>query len=526
MANLLDLFAIGFKSDGIQDFEKELKKTESELDTAEKKVKTLEKQLQELEKSGQKDSDEFKRLTAQLKIAEDEVEKFGNEIKVMQGKSDYQLLKLEQNFKSIVKQLGLLASVGIAVRQSMQFYEQAEQLDFLAQKTNIAVDSLQRLGNAAKRYGGTTEGTASTVEQFTSKEFKEKALKVGISVSKDNPEQTLENIAAKMEKLKTDAEKWQLAKDLGIDEGTTRLLIEGVQRYREELKRADKYKLYTKDDIERMRDYRQIQNDIKNGIQNIQIIIARLLLPAITTVSKIIRNVTDFLSKHEGIVKIAGVLIGVAAAIGIVKFAVIGLNNALKFVLANPVVLTILGWSAVIAGLIAIIQDLYTFIKGGDSLIGRLWERWGYDLENIRQGFEIWGERIKRWWNNFLSIFNKDIEWQDAVKDIDVLKPVPPEYREMAEKMAAKNIKDAEKDYRNSIKKGQDTLNVYNNNNLNAIPTGSVQAATQTQAITQNSTKNVNVNIGTIQTQATDGKQLATDFSDTIKNIDNGIAVQ
>ena len=47
MANLLDLFAIGFNSDGIKKFEQELKSTKNSLDNAEKKVKALENSLEE-----------------------------------------------------------------------------------------------------------------------------------------------------------------------------------------------------------------------------------------------------------------------------------------------------------------------------------------------------------------------------------------------------------------------------------------------------------------------------------------------
>lgn len=72
-----------------------------------------------------------------------------------------------------------------------------------------------------------------------------------------------------MQTLKSEAQKLDLANSLGLDEATTRLLIQGVDRYREELKRTNKYKLYTKDDIERMRDYRQIQQDIRMGMESI-----------------------------------------------------------------------------------------------------------------------------------------------------------------------------------------------------------------------------------------------------------------
>lgn len=532
MAGLIDLFAIGFNSDGIKDFEKNLKHTESELDSAEKKVKTLETRLQELEKDGKKDSDEFQRLTAKLKIANDEVKKFGEDLKKMQGQSAFQILKLKKNFTSLMKTAGQLGAVVLAVRKSMQFYEQAEQLDFLAQKSNIAVESLQRLGNAAQRYGGTTEGTASTAAQFTSREYKEKALSLGVRVSGD-AEQTFENIARRMERLRTDAQKLELAKQLGLDEGTARMLMQGVDKYREELKRADKYKLYTKEDIARMKDYRQIQQDIRINIQNIQGVIARMLLPAITAGAKIIRGISGFFSRNEGIVKIAGVFIGIAAAIGAVTLEAKSLNAAM---------LSMIAWTAVITALIAVFQDLYTFIQGGDSLIGKLWESWGYDLENIRQGFEIWGERIKRWWNNFLSIFNKNIEWQDAVKDIDVLKDLTPEEKEKLKEFEAGH--GSYKDFSNMIQKGQQTLTIANNNPLNSVSPAAISNSYQTQALTENNNQNtqnninnnnrnaanavknnkiVEVNIGTVQTQASDGRQFALELAPAIADLDNGI---
>lgn len=524
MAGLLDLFAIGFNSEGIKDFEKNLKHTETELDKTEKQIKTLERQLDVLEKQENKDSKEIDRVKLALTNARYEAVKFGDELKVMQGKSEFQILQLKKNFGAIVKQLGLIASVGLAVRQSLQFYEQAEQLDFLAQKSNIAVESLQRLGNAAQRYGGTTEGTASTVEQFTSREYKEKALGLGVRVSSD-AEQTFENIARRMEQLKTDAQKLELAKNLGLDEGTARLLMQGAAKYREELKRADKYQLYTKEDIARMKDYRQIQRDIRLNIQSTQAVIARLLLPAITAGAKIIRGISNFFARNEGLIKIAGVFIGIAAAIGAVSLAVKGLQAGLAILSANPAILSMIAWTAIITALIAVFQDLYTFIQGGDSLIGDLWESWGYDLEEIRAGFEIWGENIKRWWNNFLSIFNKNIEWQDAAKDINVIKP----------------LTEAEQ----TILKGKGMLNAANNNPLNSVSQNAISNSYQTQALTENNNQNtqtinnnnnrnaanavknnksVSVNIGTVQTQAADGTQFARELAPAIADLDNGFA--
>lgn len=531
MTSLLDLFAIGFQSEGIQEFEKNLKTTESELDKAEKKVAALEKELDNLEKSSDKDDKAIDRVKTSLINAKAEAVNFEKQVKTMQGQSEYQILKLKKNFMSLVKTVGLLASVGVAVRQSIVFYEQAEQLDFLAQKSNIAVESLHRLGIAAQKYGGNTESTASTVEQFTSKEFKEKALKVGVSVAKDNPEQTLENIAAKMEKLKTDADKWELAKSLGLDEATTRMLVQGVERYREELKRANKYKLYTKEDIERMKDFQNVQQDIRQGAQTIQAVIARLLLPALTGIAKGIRVVTDWAAEHQGGVKIAAIFIAVAAAISAVIFVVKGLSTAFAFLMANPVVLTIVGWSLAIAALIAIIQDLIVFIQGGDSIIGKILSKFGVDIEKVRQTCINFFQNIGEWIRNTISWFQslggKIAEFANKIKAMwdalpDPIKKLIGMSNPITGTFTAVNI-------------GKEMIAKANNNKLNAATPTAISNSYQTQALTENnnantkaltnnSNKTTTVNIGTINTQAKDGQELASELN-TVADKDNGLNV-
>lgn len=522
MASLLDLFAIGFQSEGIQDFEKNLKTTESELDKTNKKITSLEKELNNLEKAEDKDQKAIDRVKNSLTDARYESVNFERQIKTMQGKSEYQLLKLKKNFMSLVKTVGLLASVGIAVRQSIQFYEQAEQLDFLAQKSNIAVESLHRLGIASQKYGGNTESTASTVEQFTSKEFKEKALKVGVSIAKDNPEKTLENIALKMEKLKSDADKWELSKSLGLDEATTRMLIQGVGRYREELKRANKYKLYTKEDIERMKDYQQVQQDIRQGVQTIQAVIARLLLPALTAIAKAIRVVTDWAAEHQGAVKIAAIFIAIAAAVGFVTIAVKALSAALSILLANPIVFAIAAVIFAITLMIAIINDFINFIQGGESVIGKVLNKLGFDAEIVRKNYINLFTSI---YNGLKSLGGQFVNFAKQIKSIWDALPEP-----IKKLIGILNPLSATF---TAITTGQQLIKTVNKNKLNSVPQGTVSNYNQTQALTQNNnantktlTNNTNkstvVNIGTINTQAKDGKELANQLN-TVADMDNGI---
>lgn len=532
MPGLLDVFAIGFKSEGLQEFDKNLKSTESELDRAEKKVEALEKELDALEHSSNKDEKAIERVKLSLISARADVVKFGDSVKTMQGKSEFQLLKLKKNFLGLMKTVGLLASVGLAVRQSIQMYEQAEQLDMLAQKSNIAVESLQKLGKAAQNFGGSTESVAGVTEQFTTKEFKEKALKVGVSVAKDNPEQTLENIAAKMERLKSDSEKFQLGKLLGLDDGTTRLLMQGVARYREELKRAAKYKLYTKEDIERMKDFQNVQRDIRNGIQSIQMTIASLLLPALTKVTKFFRSITDWAAEHEGGVKIATIFIGIAAGVGALVAIFNVLNTTLKMILANPVILWIIGISAVITGLIAVIQDLIVWANGGESVFKEWFRSMGYDVDRM-------GRDLKAFFDGIVNGFKSAIEWIKSMaagisglgQQIRALWDSIPE---PIKKMLSGVFKASPLGMTfSAVESAKKTLDKYKLNPQNSVPAGATQnyysnvaqnanRNENSRSIAQTRNNNVNIQIDKIETLAKNGYELSDELQRAIKAQDNG----
>ena len=538
MAGLLDVLTIGFQSEGLKEFETELKKTEKDLDEANKDVKALEQELKNLEKQGKKDSAAYKAVEKQLEEAREEVKKFENSVKVMQGKSEFQLLKLKNNFMKLTKTVAKFAAVGIAVKKSMQFYEEAEQLDFLAQKAGVAVEALQRLGNASQRYGGTTEGTAGTIETLRGHYTDIKTGKASDEVKKygslftDNPEQTLENIAKKMETMKSETEKWDFANSIGIDEGTTRLLVQGVDRYREELKRTSKYKLYTKEDIERMKDYQQIQTDIRMGIQRIWTTVARLLLPSLTVVAKAIRAVTDWLAEHEGAVKIAAVFIGIAAAIGAVTGAVKILNAALKLLAANKVVLIFMAIAAAVTFVIALIQDFIVLLQGGESVIGKALEKCGVDVDKFRQNCLNFFNAIKEGVINaiewFKSLGGKIAEFGKKLKSLwDNL----PEPLKRAIGMVNPFTTFS------TITTGKQVIEHYNKNKLNSVPQGAISTYNQTEAVNTNNNNNVtNINNArtkgetkidkvVINTQAADAQGVARDLQSAVNYYDNGMAL-
>lgn len=539
MPGLLDVFTIGFESDNLKEFEANLKRNEKELDVYEKKVKEAEEALKKLKDEGKEDSVEFKKWQKTLEESKTKVDTFKTSVETMKKSAEHSLLQVKNNFLALGKTVARLAIVGATIKKSLDFYEQGEQLQFLADRSSIAAEKLQVLGNAARRYGGTTEGTAGTIENLRSQAqalrmgqggggLEQAAFKYGVSISSD-PEKMLENVARRMETLKSDAAKWDLANTLGIDEGTARLLMQGTKAYTEELKRAQKYKLYTKEDLERMRQYRQISLDIRMGIDSIFASIYRMLLPAITKVAKVIRMVTDWMAEHEGATKIIATIIAVTAVVLSARTAIMLLSAAFSF-LGKSILGTPVGWIiAAITAIIVIINDLIVFMQGGESIIGTILEKLGVDTDKLRENIKNFFMNIKQWvlsaidWlkglgGKFAELAKKIQELWDKIPEplkklIGMSNPVTGAYtvvttaKEVMEKVNANKT--------NSVPAGVQS-NYYSTEAQNTTNTNNARSISNTNSKnTSIQTLNVNLN--------TNNPKGVIDYLSTASEFDNGI---
>lgn len=548
MAGLLDLFAIGFESDSLKEFEANLKKNKNELDKYEKEIEETEEALKKLKDQGKENSTEFQQLTQNLTKSREKTELLKTSIKNLEQDGKFAAVNLKNNFVKLTTSLAKLAIVATTVKKSLEFYEQGEQLDFLANKAGVAVERLQMLGNAAKRYGGTTEGIAGTLENLRNQHqslimgeggggLEQAAFKYGVGISSD-PEKMLENVAKRMETMRSDAAKWDLANTLGIDEATTRLLMQGQKAYNEELKKAEKYKLYTKEDIERMRQYRQLSLDLRMSLDGIVGSIARMLLPAIISVTKVVRNIVDFAKEHEGGIKLIAIFASITIALLTARQAILLYGKALKWLnaggaktiatfLKNPFIL----WAVGLTLLIALIQDFIVFMQGGESIIGKILEKMGVDTDKLR-------ENIKNFFNNIKEWIKQALEW---------LTNLGGKFKELAQKI--KSIWDSLPDpikkligmsnpisgVYTTITTAKEIITKSNENKLNSIPTGAISTYTQTESINNTNNKNASIqntsnnnarttNIGqmNVNVQANNPKEFM-DKTSQLASMDNGI---
>lgn len=538
MAGLLDLFAIGFESDSLKEFEANLKKNKNELEKYEKEIKETEEALKKLKDEGKENSAEFEQLTQKLTKSKEKTELLKTSIKNLEQDGKFAAVNLKNNFVKLTTTLAKLAIVATTVKKSLEFYEQGEQLDFLANKAGVAVEKLQMLGNAAKRYGGTTEGIAGTLENLRNQYqslimgeggggLEQAAFKYGVGISSD-PEKMLENVAKRMETMRSDAAKWDLANTLGIDEATTRLLMQGQKAYNEELKKAAKYKLYTKEDIERMREYRQLSLDIRMSIDSIFGSIARMLLPAITAVSKVIKTISEWIREHEGAVKIVATVTAIVTSIFLLVSALKILKLALNLISSHPIVAIVI---LAITTIIALIQDFIVFMQGGESIIGKILEKMGVNTDKLR-------ENIKNFFNNIKEWIKQALDW---------LKSLGGKFADLAQKI--KSIWDSLPDpikkligmsnpisgVYTTITTAKEIITKSNENKLNSIPTGAISTYTQTESINNTNNKNASIqntsnnnarttNIGqmNVNVQANNPKEFM-DKTSQLASMDNGI---
>ena len=561
MAGLLDLFAIGFESDSLKEFEANLKKNKNELEKYEKEIKETEEALKKLKDEGKENSTEFQQLTQKLTKSREKTELLKTSIKNLEQNGKFAAVNLKNNFVKLTTTLAKLAIVATTVKKSLEFYEQGEQLDFLANKAGVAVEKLQMLGNAAKRYGGTTEGIAGTLENLRSQyqtyitegggSLKQAAFKYGVGISSD-PEKMLENVAKRMETMRSDAAKWDLANTLGIDEATTRLLMQGQKAYNEELKKAAKYKLYTKEDIERMREYRQLSLDLRMSLDEIVGSIARMLLPAIISVTKVVRNIVDFAKEHEGGVKLIAIFASITIALLTARQAILLYGKALKWLnaggaktiatfLKNPFIL----WAVGLTLLIALIQDFIVFMQGGESIIGKILEKMGVDTDKLRENIKNFFNNIKEWIKQALewltNLGGKFKELADTIKslfntpdqDIDIVKKVDLNNLNPEQRARLEEIQRVQVNPFDTIKKGKNIINAYNQNPLNAMPQGaqsfyySTESRNMTsnknaKSITNSNSRTTNIGQMNVNVQANNPKEFM-DKTSQLASMDNGI---
>ena len=569
---LLDSFLLQFGTEGLDKVATEMRQTEKQIEALEKKEKELKDAIKEGGEEAEKAKEELQKVSGQLKEQKDHLKKLGNSW-------DGMLVNLRKNQAEIIKIAGTFGGLFVAFRKVSDFAAKADTFGQLAQNAGVATDTLQDLTNAVEHWGGSAEGAAASVSMLSDSltdiskggdggGLKDITAKMGISTNVGSVDEFFENVAAKMDTLKTQAEKVQLGRELGLDDGTIQMLSQGLDGYKKQLEGISKYRVFTKDDISNARQFEMTMRDIRMGTAAIGANLAQLLLPVISKLAVGVKNVIDFFVDHSPFIKALLTLIGITL-LPLVIQNVWKLGRALvAFAVSNPILAAI---AVAIMLIAALIDDLYTWLQGGDSLFGKFWEDLFGPADEARIKFQKFYEELKAFvkglgviiltigkliWayvNGVLKLIQ--LIWNAIPEPIKKLigkglllgaKLSPagllatavtkvgkqhktgldyvPYDGYLAELHKGERVQTADEaaDWRRNLAKAKAAISMTSSFNLNSIPSGITNAFS-------NSSSNRTVSIGniTIQTQATDAGGIANDLGQAIKqafvNLNNGI---
>lgn len=433
----------------------------------------------------------FKSDTSELKKGSKEADKITRNLQDSLKKSDRTTVQLGNSFGTLARQLSsatfgfltissLFNNIGTSIKNTDKLFN-------FSKLVGISTQEIQSWGNAVREAGGDVNSFESTISglnnqlldiQLTGKSaFIPIFNQLGVGVLDVNGKlkdsiTLLRDIGASLKQL-PESSALSVAQRLGIDPVLARLLISG--EIDNIINKQNKINLLNNKQIESIRSLRESWEGLKTATQGASNTFNSAVSPALSKVYEGLRNVIEYLSENENIVK--GILIGIGL---LITKALIPLVR-----LVNP-------FNKITAALIALgfaYDDFVTFLKGGDSVIGRFLERFPKVADLLKGIGNFFGKGkniVSQSYNNILG--NKE--------------PIIIEGKQLLESADS-----------NPLSGGTPSNILNNSSNIN------------------NRSFNININQLDINTQATDTSDIANDIlselqkqtQNAVDNFDDGL---
>lgn len=357
----------------------------------------------------------FEAKAEKVKEGAKEGERAAEDLEKQVKKTDDAADKLGAGFlgmtRSAVGALAAIASVGALTAGVLNAQQQAADLHDFSQAINANIEDVDAWGAAVKQAGGSAEGfrdslstlAASMAQVDTTGKsrvlpfFKELGIDMLDAEGKARPVMDLlPELASAFERVGKQ-QALGIGRKLGLDQGTIMLLQQGRMRVDDLVRAQRELGVVTARDGEIADAYGDQMDDLARASRGAFLELATVGLPVLTSLA-------SGLTSLVGLVRENSTFIGSLAAVVAAAYVPAMLSAAAATLAATwPMLVAIATVAAVGAALALLVDDIYNFVTGGESLIGQFldWlapmEKVKTTIDNLRRSFgALFGKREVR----------------------------------------------------------------------------------------------------------------------------------
>ena len=373
MATIIDALVVTLKLDN-RGFSNEVKKATAENDKLSAAIDNV--------------SDSSADLTITIKNQADETKKAAK-------KQDDFTKSINNGIKAIGALFAtIMASSGLSKLIS-EIQKSNDQLYFLSKNLGMSATEIKKWQNMAEMSGGSADGMAASMSNLSKSLWDLvtigdssvlpyfNALNVGVVDSGGklrDLDAILLDVADSLSGMSR-PQAYNIAKNMGFDEGTINTLLQGRDAMQEMLDTQRGLVISSEEELEISRQLNKQNAKVRQGWEGLKTLLANYLMPSLLKFSEMVTGVLMFLNKNRdtavSVFKGIGIVLGVLLIPMVIKAATafLGMFAAIGLV---PLALFALG-----AGLWLLYDDFKKWKAGGESLLGEYWKKWDSTITPI-----------------------------------------------------------------------------------------------------------------------------------------------
>lgn len=302
-----------------------------------------------------------------------------------------------EGIKDLVLDIGKWAAAYLAVDASLEHIGEVAALKQTADALNVGVDSLDAFGRAAEAMGGDAQGARDSLTDMAesigeaiqdAKSGKAQAFQsIGMSLKdmNGNAKDAIEGILSLSDAVQGMSRQEAIfrIKEIGItDNRTVEMVLKGRKALEDMIKTQKENGVVTEEQAENAVKFKIATSQLISELKDISMVIANVLIPPLISLMDGFKAATKFVGEHKvGVTAAFGVIAAIVASIYVPSM----LSAAAATLAATWPIIAIgaaIAAASVLFGLI--VDDIYNFIQGNDSMVGELSKKYPIIGEAVR----------------------------------------------------------------------------------------------------------------------------------------------